>query len=270
MLTSVVGTGISGGLTMSGRLTQKQNWTPKKGTHTIDLEPGEISQFELRGVVPTGECASKIATNTGDPNAGAEHADSSADHAEPGFVGPDDTANRSGGPSDLVSSLRSNPAAYDARQKDCHDHGGTSEAPSKQCERGKKTDLQEVRRSEVGGNEGVRNDALVKSWSNLFSLPVKTSGPLHFYMPHCADGKIVARPPAEVVNEGIDMLKGCLVGQFLDKRLPFPVVRSLINRLWGKKEMPDISTTENGLFSSDSGTRRLGTGSWIRDLGTLQ
>ena len=79
-------------------------------------------------------------------------------------------------------------------------------------------------------------------------MPVKTSGPLQFYRPHSADGKLVAKPPAEVVNEGIDMWKGCLVGQFLDKRLSFPVVRSLVNRLWIKKEMPDISTTENGLF----------------------
>ena len=44
------------------------------------------------------------------------------------------------------------------------------------------------------------------------------------------------------------MWKGCLVGQFLDKRLSFPIVRSLVNRLWGKKEMPDISTNENGLY----------------------
>ena len=79
-------------------------------------------------------------------------------------------------------------------------------------------------------------------------MPMKTGGPLQFYMPHCADGKIVAKPPVEAVNEGIDMWKGCLVGQFLDKRLPFPVVRSLINKLWGKREMPGISTTENGLF----------------------
>ena len=79
-------------------------------------------------------------------------------------------------------------------------------------------------------------------------MPVKTGGPLQFYKPHRADGKMVARPPVEVVNEGIDLWKGCLVGQFLDKRLPFPVVRSLVNKLWGKKEMPDISTTENGLF----------------------
>ena len=88
----------------------------------------------------------------------------------------------------------------------------------------------------------------VKSWKSLVSMPVKTGGPLQYYEPHYADGKLVAKPPAEAVNEGIDMWKGCLVGQFLDKRLPFPVVRSLVNRLWGKREMPEISTTENGLF----------------------
>ena len=76
----------------------------------------------------------------------------------------------------------------------------------------------------------------MKSWKTLFS------------MSHRIDGKLVVKPPAEVVVEGIDMWKRCLVGQFLDKRLPFPVVRSLVDKLWGKKEMPDISTTENGLY----------------------
>ena len=88
----------------------------------------------------------------------------------------------------------------------------------------------------------------VMSWKSLVSMPVKTGGPLQCYEPHYADGKLVAKPPVEAVNEGIDMWKGCLVGQFLNKRLPFPVVRSLVNRLWGKREMPKISTTENGLF----------------------
>ena len=58
----------------------------------------------------------------------------------------------------------------------------------------------------------------------------------------------MVKPPTEVVVEGIDMWKGCLVGQFLDKRLPFLMVRSLVDKLLGKKEMPDISTTENGLY----------------------
>ena len=92
------------------------------------------------------------------------------------------------------------------------------------------------------------NGPPVKYWKSLASIPVKSGSPLQFYRPHCADGKLITKPPAEAVNEGIDMWKGCLVGQFLDKHLPFPVVRSLVNRLWGKREMPDISTTENGLF----------------------
>ena len=94
----------------------------------------------------------------------------------------------------------------------------------------------------------MANGPPVKSWKSLVSIPVKSGSPLQFYRPHCADGKLVAKPPVEAVNEGIDMWKGCLVGQFLDKHLPFLVVRSLVNRLWGKREMPNISTTGNGLF----------------------
>ena len=100
-----------------------------------------------------------------------------------------------------------------------------------------------------GGDLGGKVKASpVKSWKNLFSMPEKSSGPLQFYRPHNGDGKIVVKPPAGAVNEGIYVWKGCLVEQFLDKRLPFPVVRSLVNKLWGKKEMLDISTTENGLY----------------------
>ena len=94
----------------------------------------------------------------------------------------------------------------------------------------------------------------MKSWNTLFSVPAKTNGPLQFSRLQSADGKPVVKPPAEAVMEGIDMWKGCLVGQFLDKRLPFPVVSSLVNKLWGKKEMPDKSTTENGLYFLNSGT----------------
>ena len=42
--------------------------------------------------------------------------------------------------------------------------------------------------------------------------------------------------------------EGCIFGQFLDKRLPLHVVRSLVDRLWGKHEMPEITTTNNGLY----------------------
>ena len=78
----------------------------------------------------------------------------------------------------------------------------------------------------------------MKSWKTLFSLPAKTIGQLQFSKPCRTDGKIIVKPPAEAVVEGIDKWRGCLVGKFLDKRHPFPVVRSLVDKLWGKKEMP--------------------------------
>ena len=89
----------------------------------------------------------------------------------------------------------------------------------------------------LGGNKVDRNGDSTpkKSWKNLFSVPTKTNGQLQYSRPHRTDGKFVVKPPEEAVMEGIDMWKGCLVGQFLDKRLPFPVVRSLVNKLWGKK-----------------------------------
>ena len=117
------------------------------------------------------------------------------------------------------------------------------------------------------GNNVDRNVDLspVKSWQNLFSVAKKTNGQLRYSKPHRTDGKIVVKPPEEAVMEGIDMWKGCLVGQFLDKRLPYPVVRSLVNKLWGKKEMPDISTTENGLYFFRF--RDLEARDWVMDSG---
>ena len=102
----------------------------------------------------------------------------------------------------------------------------------------------------MGGNNWVRQgqSSPVKSWKTLFFMPAKTSGQLHFSRPYSTNGKLVVKPPAEAVMEGIDLWKWCLIEQFPDKRLPFPVVRSLVDKLWGKKEMPEISTTENGLY----------------------
>ena len=117
-----------------------------------------------------------------------------------------------------------------------------------------------------GGNNVDRNGnpAPVKSWKNLFSVPTKSNGQLQYSKPQRTDGKFVVKAPEESVMEGIDMWKGCLVGQFLDKKLPFPVVRSLVNKLWGKKEMSDISTTENGLYFFRF--RDLDARNWVMDL----
>ena len=86
------------------------------------------------------------------------------------------------------------------------------------------------------------------NWSSLFVNCPKSCSPLAFYSPTIVDGKVTITPPAEAVVEGVGLWEGSLVGQFFDKRLPLHVVRSLVERLWGKHEIPEISTTDNGLY----------------------
>ena len=88
----------------------------------------------------------------------------------------------------------------------------------------------------------------IKCWNNLFSAPTRTNPKLDFYAPACVDGVPEIHPPDEAVFEGVNMWKGCLVGQFFDRRLPIHVVRTMVDKLWGKHEMPEISTTDNGLY----------------------
>ena len=86
------------------------------------------------------------------------------------------------------------------------------------------------------------------NWRSLFVNRPKSCSPLAFYSPTTVDGKVTINPPAEAVVEGVGLWEGSLVGQFFDKRLPLHVVSSLVERLWGKHEIPVISTTDNGLF----------------------
>ena len=71
-------------------------------------------------------------------------------------------------------------------------------------------------------------------------------------------------PPTEAVVEGMMLWEDCLVGQFFHKRLPLHVVRATIEKLWGKKEIPEISITDNGLylFRFRDMTARVGNGLW--------
>ena len=87
----------------------------------------------------------------------------------------------------------------------------------------------------------------IKYWNNFFLAPIRSNPKLDFYAP-CVDGMSEIHPPDEAVFEGVSMWKGCLVCQFFDKRFPIHVVRATVDKLWGKHEMPEISTTDNGLY----------------------
>ena len=93
------------------------------------------------------------------------------------------------------------------------------------------------------------DDAKVShTWRSLFVTRPKSCSSLAFYNPSKVDGKLTINPPPEAVAEGMSIWEGSLVGQFLDKRLPLHVVRSFVERLWGKHELPEIFITDNGLY----------------------
>jgi len=54
---------------------------------------------------------------------------------------------------------------------------------------------------------------------------------LEYFAPKIAGGKVVVSTPEEAVEEGIDKWKTSLVGQFLDK--PLPYFLCYVEAIWG-------------------------------------
>ena len=101
-----------------------------------------------------------------------------------------------------------------------------------------------------GQRESFISPAPLPSWKSLFTSTANsgTKSPLEYFAPTRVNGKPVIQPPVDAVAEGTKLWEGCLVGQFFDKRLPLHVVRAAVEKLWGKREMPEISITDNGLY----------------------
>ena len=98
------------------------------------------------------------------------------------------------------------------------------------------------------GSEKGRGASVSHNWRSLFVNRLKSCSTLPFYKPSKLDGKMTVNPPPEAVAEGVGLWEGSLVGQFFVKRLPVHVVKSFVERLWGKHEIPAISTTDNGWY----------------------
>lgn len=88
----------------------------------------------------------------------------------------------------------------------------------------------------------------VKDWKTLFASTKKDSSDLKFFEPVRINGKITVKPPPEIAQIGCEIWRNCLVGQFIDKKPHFVFLRSMVDRLWGRVEMPKIITTDSGLF----------------------
>lgn len=72
-------------------------------------------------------------------------------------------------------------------------------------------------------------------WRNLFQS-THVLGKLDYFAPRKSGAKVVVSPPDVAVEEGIDVWKASLVGQFLDKPLPFFLVKkicgSIVEAVW--------------------------------------
>jgi hypothetical protein len=76
----------------------------------------------------------------------------------------------------------------------------------------------------------------------------KSLGALQYFAPTCEDGRVVVKPPREAIEEGISKWSSSLVGQFLDKPLPFYIVKRTVDALWAQYGKVEVFLLENGLY----------------------
>ena len=59
---------------------------------------------------------------------------------------------------------------------------------------------------------------------------------------------MVVKPPKEAMEEGILKWSPSLVGQFLDKPLPYYIVKRFVDNLWAQYGKVEVFLLENGLY----------------------
>ncbi|TYK18951.1 uncharacterized protein E5676_scaffold418G00380 [Cucumis melo var. makuwa] len=84
------------------------------------------------------------------------------------------------------------------------------------------------------------------TWASLFGTSSEES--LLYTLPKIIGDKIVVTPPEEVIDQGIKVWENSLVGQLIDSKLPYTVIQHLVEKIWGKIEMPIITILENDLI----------------------
>jgi hypothetical protein len=60
--------------------------------------------------------------------------------------------------------------------------------------------------------------------------------------------KIFINPPDDVVEEGISQWRSCLVGQFMEKLIPYYLVKKSVALMWRQYGDIEVFSMENGMF----------------------
>jgi hypothetical protein len=99
-------------------------------------------------------------------------------------------------------------------------------------------------KDELGVNPAPSANA---DWRNLFQSN-QSLGKLEYVARRKLGAKVVVSPPVQAVEEGIDIWKASLVGQFLDKPLPFFLVKKSVAQMWKQYGQVEVFSLENGMF----------------------
>ena len=68
---------------------------------------------------------------------------------------------------------------------------------------------------------------------------------MSYTSPTTVGEKIVVTPSKKVISQDVRVWENSLVGQLIDAKLSFPVIYRLIEKIWGRIEMPTITLMKN-------------------------
>jgi hypothetical protein len=71
---------------------------------------------------------------------------------------------------------------------------------------------------------------------------------LQYFEPSREEGKVVVKPPKVAIEEGMLKWSSSLVGQFLNKPLPYYIVKRTVDTLWASFGKVEVFLLENGLY----------------------
>ncbi|KAK2661863.1 hypothetical protein Ddye_000437 [Dipteronia dyeriana] len=91
---------------------------------------------------------------------------------------------------------------------------------------------------------------------------------LKYYQPFQRGNRTCVSPPLEVADDGSKAWKNCLVGHFIEKKLPFTLVKNIAMRIWGSRGLLEVLANEKGFyffkFSDDEACSNvLEAGPWL-------
>jgi hypothetical protein len=104
---------------------------------------------------------------------------------------------------------------------------------------------QGVRKSYAGAvRNSVRPQSAANSKTGIPSSPVD----LDLFQPCFENGRLMVKPPKDVVAEGCVLWGNTLVGQFVGQRLHYQAVHSIAHKIWGNMGLEEVLSTESGFF----------------------